>query len=150
MSATKFVALPYVSAACPANPIFPTVENLYRPIIDVRLQYKGQEADFVFPCLVDSGADFCVFPAQFGEQMGINIKAGKAFDTSGIGGKASLHFHKIGVGLIFPTLVKYFQCLAGFTYQREGTGVLGRKGFFELFDCVTFREKQSMFELYTQ
>lgn len=82
--------------------------------------------------------------------MGIDIDAGKAFDTSGIGSKATLHFHKITVGLVLPGLVKYFQCQAGFTYQKEGTGVLGRKGFFELFDCVIFREKQSLFELYVQ
>jgi hypothetical protein len=141
-------AFPYTPVACPANPIFPTIENISRPILNVGLRYGSRRAVFGFPCLVDSGADFCIFPAQYGHQAGIHVKAGKPFDTSGVGSKATAYFHKISVGVVLPEVVEYFDCTAGFSFDMETTGVLARKGFFEAFDCVIFREKQSLFELY--
>jgi hypothetical protein len=143
-------ALPYTPVACPANPIIPTIENISRPILNIGLKHGSGQAVFGFACLVDSGADFCIFPAQFGYKAGIDVKAGKVFDTSGVGSVATAYYHEIAVGVVLPKQVIYFDCTAGFSFDMELTGVLGRRGFFEAFDCVTFRERQRLIELYLE
>ena len=104
---------------------------------------------FSFRFLVDSGADFCVFPATFGELIEIDVKKGREIISFGVGGKETLYFHQVKVGIIVRSEVWRFQCLAGFSYKMnpKGTGLLGRNGFFDLFEEVSFNQNKQMFRL---
>ena len=98
---------------------------------------------------MDSGADFCVFPARFGELIGIDIKKGELKPSFGVGGMESLYFHHIKVGLIIKGDIWKFSCYAGFSTKMnvKGTGLLGRNGFFDLFEEVSLNQNKRMFKL---
>ena len=71
--------------------------GLIRPIIPVLLQYK-QNNPISYEALVDSGADMCVFPAEIGELMGINIRTGHKGSLSGVIGKSGVvYYHSIEI-----------------------------------------------------
>lgn len=112
------------------------------------LQYQGKSLEFVFPSVIDSGADYCMFPAQFGEKIGIPIRNGNVQATAGIGDDTA-YFHSLSVHVGIEGKVYYFDCYAGFMYSldRIGVGLLGRHGFFELFESVTFRHNVGVVEL---
>ena len=106
--------------------------GVLRPVIPIRLHSK---ADFVdYEVLVDSGADLCLFHAEIGEFLGINIAKGKPREVFGVGGKASIfymHQIKIEVGG-WPHEIE-----AGFMPKVAGNimryGLAGQKGFFDIF-----------------
>lgn len=90
----------------------------------------------MFHALVDSGASVNLFPARFGEQVGINIKKGKLVKLFGIGDKViSAYRHKIKLhfGL------KVFEINTDFSFEQN-LPLLGRDGFFNLFQKVIFDE----------
>src|SRR3989344_420448 len=65
-----------------------------RPVIPIKL--KSFTADVDYEVLVDSGADLCIFHAEIGELLGIDVKKGKPQEVFGVGGKASIYYlHKI-------------------------------------------------------
>jgi hypothetical protein len=82
---------------------------------------------------IDSGATNCVFHAQIGESLGIDIKAGEVEKTTGITGSATLYMHEITIyAMGDPYLIR-----AGFSYELPVAGILGMMGFFDHFK-VTF------------
>ena len=104
---------------------------------------------FYIDSLVDSGADFCVFPANTGKAIGLDIHEGENVSTFGIGGKETLYFHKVKVEVIINDEPWIFECRAGFLTKlnSKGIGFLGRDGFFDLFQEVTFNQSVKMFRL---
>jgi len=117
-------------------------------ILKTSLFYKDNER-FYFDSLIDSGADFCVFPANLGEAAGLNVFEGKNAITFGVGGKETLYFHKVKVEVIIKDEPWIFECRAGFSIKlnAKGIGFLGRDGFFDLFQEVSFNQKVKMFRL---
>ena len=122
---------------------------VYAPILETFLYHRDRETGFSFYSLVDSGADFCVFPSKFGEVMGLDIKSGDEIPSFGVGGQETLYFHQIRIGVIIDQEEWKFNCTAGFSVKmnRKGTGFLGRKGFFDLFKEVSFNQNKKMFRL---
>lgn len=115
---------------------------MFAPIISIRLSY-GHKLSFPFSSLVDSGATRNLFPARFGEQIGINIKKGKLVKLLGIGDKevfAYSHKIKIYLGL------KFFETEADFSFEQN-LPLLGRDGFFNLFQKVIFDESFHQLQL---
>lgn len=58
----------------------------YAAVISVRIS-SGHRLSVPFHALIDSGASINLFPAHFGEQIGINIKSGQRTKLLGIGDK---------------------------------------------------------------
>ena len=89
-----------------------------------------------------------MFPAQFGERIGVPIREGKAQATAGIGDDMG-YFHTVKVLVVVGERRYFFNCYAGFMYalDRIGIGLLGRHGFFELFEAVTFKHDAKVVEL---
>lgn len=89
-----------------------------------------------------------MFPAQFGEQVGVPIREGQTQSTAGIG-EDTAYFHWVKVFVVIGKTRYYFKCYAGFMYSldRIGIGLLGRHGFFELFESVTFKHNAQLIEL---
>lgn len=104
---------------------------------------------FDFPSVVDSGADFCVFPAKYGSILGLDILRGPAIVTHGVGGQETLYFHEIKVGVYIREQLWKFNATVGFSYKmnKKGTGLLGRQGFFDQFTEVAFNQKKRMLRI---
>ncbi|MEO6239813.1 MAG: aspartyl protease family protein [Bacteroidia bacterium] len=116
-----------------------------RPIIPIQLIHNNQKIGY--EVLVDSGADLCVFNAEIGEAIGIDIERGKRRMISGIGGKSAimfLHTVQIKVG------EQEYKIEAGFMPDVAGRviqyGVVGQQGFFENF-IVKFDYQKEEIEL---
>ena len=104
---------------------------IFKPIIPVKISNLG--AGVKYAALIDSGADFCIFDAGIGEYLGINIKSAAEIQFGGIqtlgGAKAYLHKVNIEIG------GHKFRTDVGFSYDiaRHGYGILGQRGFFDIF-----------------
>ncbi len=106
--------------------------NVLRPVIPIKLK-KG-DVSIVYEVLVDSGADLCIFDAEIGEALGLDIMKGKMMAVTGVGGKSSpyyLHSIEIEVGG-WPCKIE-----AGFMPDVSGRvmpfGLVGQNGFFDNF-----------------
>ncbi len=113
------------------------------------LFHKNKDRLFYIDSIVDSGADFCVFPVDAGKAIGLDIREGKSISTFGIGGKETLYFHKVIVEVIINDQSWKFECRVGFSSKlnAKGIGFLGRDGFFDLFKEVSFNQQVKMFRL---
>jgi hypothetical protein len=103
--------------------------GINRPIIPIQLQYK-QSAPISYEVLVDSGADLCIFDAEIGELLGIDVYSGVRQTVKGITGKSEpyfLHEVKIIVGGHAIKAVTGFMRNPG----SDWFGVVGQQGFFD-------------------
>lgn len=105
--------------------------SLLKPIISIKIKARGNELRYA--ALIDSGADFCIFDAELAEYLGLNVRSGKKEEFGGVqeagGAEAFLHEITINVG------GWDYKMTAGFSYDiaKHGFGILGQKGFFDLF-----------------
>lgn len=104
---------------------------ILKPIIPIKISYK--ENSLKYGALIDSGADFCIFDAEIGEYIGIDIKSGVKEIFGGVQelGKAEAFLHKINLNIGGWD----YKATVGFSYDiaKHGFGILGQKGFFDLF-----------------
>ena len=122
---------------------------MHSPRLSTVLEWNGIRTKFSFPSVVDSGADYCVFPASFGERLGIDVKNGKPAKMSGFGGGGQCFYHKVNVLVMIENKIWRFECFAGFSELMNdlGIGLLGRHGFFELFEEIIFDQRSKLFKL---
>lgn len=105
--------------------------SILKPIVPVQIT-AGREV-IRYAALIDSGADFCIFDGQIGEYLGLDVRAGRREVFGGIqergGAEAFLHNISISIG------GWKYGIDAGFSYDiaQHGFGILGQKGFFDLF-----------------
>lgn len=105
--------------------------SILKPIIPIKIAHK--DAAVKYAVLIDSGADFCIFDAKIGEYLGLQIKSGIREIFGGIQekGEAEAFLHEIIInigGWDYKTTI-------GFSYDiaNHGFGILGQKGFFDIF-----------------
>jgi len=115
----------------------------YYPIVSIQL--SGNHRIYFQPikCVVDSGADFNLLPANIGEDLGFNIKKGEKVTHTGIG-NITLVAYKHTVTLYLEGYK--FKTDVHFSYDHK-IPILGRDGFFKYFKKVTFNEKELRLEL---
>lgn len=105
--------------------------SLSKPIIPIKISVG--EIEIKYAALIDSGADFCIFDAEIGEYLGLDIKNGRREEFGGIqergGATAFLHNIVLNIG------GTEYKTTIGFSYDiaRHGFGILGQKGFFDIF-----------------
>lgn len=104
---------------------------IIKPIIPINIFYKDKSLKY--GALIDSGADFCIFDAEIGEYLGLSIQLGDKEIFGGIQekGGATAFLHEITLdigGWDYKTII-------GFSYDiaKHGFGILGQKGFFDIF-----------------
>lgn len=106
--------------------------GILRPVIPIKLKNKNQEIGY--QVLVDSGADLCLFDAEMGEAIGIEVTKGGPREIFGVGGKASLYYiHHVTIDVGgHDYLIE-----AGFMPNVAGRvmpyGLVGQRGFFDNF-----------------
>lgn len=127
----------------------PFMENgklgaIYIPIIPIKLSANHKMYPRSIKCLLDSGADFNLMPADVGEKMGLNIKRGRKRQHLGIG----------NVGIVaYAHPVKIFAGGHSFTTEMDFSydhkiPLLGRSGFFAYFKKIVFNEKSLQVDLH--
>lgn len=102
-----------------------------RPVIPIKIKNKGRSVNY--EVLIDSGADLCIFDAEIGELIDINIESGRRDVVGGIAGQTAEYFiHPIEIevgGWSYKIEAGFLQRAAGgFNY-----GVVGQRGFFDIF-----------------
>lgn len=102
-----------------------------RPVIPIKIKYKNHFISY--EVLVDSGADFCIFDAEIGDLLKIPFETGKQDIVSGIAGQKAVYFiHPVEMEVGGWT----YKIEAGFLRNVAGSinyGVVGQKGFFDIF-----------------
>jgi hypothetical protein len=119
-------------------------KSVLKPIIPIELISDTKRIKY--GALIDSGADFCIFEAEVGEYLGFDVKSGLKEPFGGIQDRAGsfcyMHEVKISVG------GWEYNTTVGFSYDiaKHGFGILGQKGFFNLFS-IKFDYKKEEIEL---
>lgn len=117
-----------------------------RPVVPIKIKNEGNTVGY--EVLVDSGADLCIFDAEIGEAIGIDVKSGKRHEVFGVGGKSSIYFLHEEVEIEVGG--HSYKIDAGFMHNVAGNvmpyGIVGQNGFFSIF-VVKFDLKKEMVEL---
>lgn len=126
------------------DPVSGITKTIYLPLIPIRLAYKHKLGKVAVDCLIDSGADINLFPADWGESVGINILKGQKQIINGIGAIGVESFvHEvnlyIGSDIVFLTKANFSHC--------QEIPLLGRSGFFNHFKKISFLENERVVEL---
>lgn len=115
--------------------------QIKRPIIPVIL--KSQSQFVIYPALIDSGSDYCIFSIELANVLAVKLSKEKA-QFRGIGqDKVEGYWGEIEakVGNVSFTIKAIFAEIGEF-----GHGILGQKGFFDIF-IVKFDLKKEEIEL---
>jgi len=107
---------------------FSKKQILLRPIIPISLKSAGTALRY--EALIDSGADFCIFPIEIGKKLGLDInRLSKIYFTSATGdlveGRKAEVKLDIGDGKFSSQII--------FADLENSVGILGQYGFFNLF-----------------
>ncbi|HZP77955.1 MAG TPA: aspartyl protease family protein [Pseudolabrys sp.] len=118
-----------------------------RPIIPIVVRNPASEQSVRYLALVDSGADECIFAGEIGELVGLNILGGQQRIVSGVvaGERRPYYVHHIEIevgGWRRRTAAGFMPDLA-----PNGHGLLGQRGFFDLFSFVKFEQPSGIIEL---
>jgi hypothetical protein len=110
--------------------------GVLRPIVPIGLSFRSKSIKYF--AVVDSGADICLFHSEIAGILGINIEDGEEGSVGGItqGEIQQYYIHPVTLsvgGWDFPTKVGFMP-----TLSKLGYGLLGQRGFFDLFKSVKF------------
>lgn len=109
-----------------------------KPIISVGINFKRNNP-VIIHCLLDSGADLNLIPANIGEVLKIPVKKGIKQIITGIGGIQIESFFHEGVGIFIEG--HKIETNAYFSYQQQ-IPLLGQNGFFDKCEGVLFNRKK--------
>ena len=132
------LVIPYRIEPRSSTPAFPDRTHVARPSVLTTLDYRRRSLPFSFYSVIDSGADYCIFPTKYGERIGISVRDGDQHRAQGVTAAGTVYFHDVKVWVSIGRRRYWFKCRAGFMYSLQSIGLLGRHGFFELFESVTF------------
>jgi hypothetical protein len=116
-----------------------------RPIIPIRLSYGGSAVNV--PALIDSGADFNVFPLSIAKDLGLHLNMDKPIILGGVGEKSQkltgymaildLTLFNKGESIKFSSPVVFTEDI-----PSNGFSLLGETGFFDHLDNISFFYKR--------
>ncbi len=110
-----------------------------RPIIDIIIKTNKNFA--IYPILIDSGADYCIFHIELAKALGVKLTK-KRTSVRGVGKDKIKGFW----GEVEIRLSNYsYQTRAIFADISDfGHGILGQQGFFDHFDVKLSYQKQEI------
>ena len=124
-----------------------------RPVILITLRNPRAPSlpGIRYEALVDSGSDRCIFSAEIGELLGIDITAtDKVLYVGGVvaGQRRPIYVHPVEIQ-VGDRSAPSFAANVGFMpdFSKSGHGLLGRDGFFDQFSFVKFRDFESEVEI---
>ena len=121
--------------------------GVLRPVIPIVAVHKENQLNY--EVLVDSGSDVDIFDANVAETLGLTLTSGEKSKVAGITGvEEPMYTHPINLivgGHLFKDVnVGFLKRIGDYGY-----GVVGQKGFFDLF-VVKFVLKKEEIELKTR
>jgi Aspartyl protease len=121
--------------------------GIERPIIPIRVRNPATRRSVRYLALVDSGADECIFAAEIGELIGLDVSTGRKRTVSGVvaGQTRPYYVHDVELevgGWRRPAAIGFMLDLA-----PNGHGLLGQRGFFDLFSFVKFERPDGIIEV---
>jgi hypothetical protein len=111
--------------------------QVIRPVIPIQVRYGENTAKY--EVLVDSGADMCLFDAEMGELLGIDVEQGRAHTVTGVTANPQKYY-------MHPVTISVggweYKIQAGFMpHFTSEYGIVGQIGFFEQFTVkFTYRK----------
>ena len=112
---------------------------ILRPIIPLSIKY--QDKALRFEALIDSGADFNIFPVEIAKKLGIILKNSDQISFAGVGGNI---INGIKADVLLEIGSKKIQ--ARVVFAPVESGILGQYGFFDL--CkISFNLKNKIIEI---
>ena len=119
------------------------IDALYAPIVQIRIAAHHKMYPRILECLVDSGSDYNLLPADIADLLGIKLKKGEEVEHIGIGdiaitayrhrAKLFIQRHSFETDIDFSRANKF--------------QILGRYAFFRFFKKVIFDEVKKRVEL---
>jgi hypothetical protein len=127
--------------------------DIERPVVPITLRNPRNPLTpaIGYLGLVDSGSDRCIFSSQVADLLGIDLTATEdmvyiAGVVAGERRPVYLHVIEIEVGEAggpsYSTLVGFMP-----DFSPSGQALLGRRGFFDHFSFVKFKDFESMVEI---
>lgn len=110
--------------------------------VSIALPYQNAPRTKRFEAVVDSGASRCMFNADIGRSIGLDIEAGRREETLGISGRSCVYIHEIALYVPGGSI----NVKAGFMEGLQVSGLLGMNGFFENFN-VRFDLSELIFDI---
>lgn len=119
------------------------VGEVARPIIEIIIKYKRGEMVGPIAALIDSGADYNLFPSYMCQSLGINLKSGQKFSVRGVSGDKIITYRHFGIRIFVEgDAVDTFIDFSDFYHEIP---ILGQQGFFDKFRSVRFsRSKEEI------
>lgn len=131
--------------------IFPQIDSsgkevgeIARPIIQIFLNYKHGKIFGPLECLLDSGADFNVFPSDIAQTLGINLKRGMVKITEGVGRHRIKTYRHFGIKIYIEG--HSFETSIDFS-EEVTVPLLGQQGFFDKIKSIKFTRDKEEFLL---
>lgn len=113
-----------------------------KPSVTFQLQDNKRRWRY-FGALVDSGADFSIFPSRTAVILGIDLKKLRRIEVEATDGHV---FKAYQTSILAKLGNKIFRIKIGFVDNPQLTPAMGRAGFFETFK-VEFDERQKVVKL---
>jgi len=146
MSVKPNYLYPYKSFNLKPFPSSKRSVEIRRPIIPVTVIYGKRLVQF--EALLDSGADYNIFPGDIAIYLGINLKQGSKRNIHGISGNSINGYqHQVKLKIadqIYRTSITFSNNL-----PENALAVLGNIGFFDHFS-VLFDYKEGQVTLWTK
>lgn len=122
----------------------PKKQWIKRPLLQVTLSKGAKHVNLI--CLVDSGADDCLFPESLTKLLDIDLKSGDLKQFAGIAAGHIVGAYRHTIGLQVHGLPEKVEIDAYFTEGDYVQGLLGQTGFFENFK-VSFERYKGQFDV---
>ena len=118
-----------------------------RPVIPILVRNPKTKQSVGYQALVDSGSDDCIFSAEIADLIGIDITAGEREDVGGVvaGQRRPMYFHHVEVSV--GGNVRAIRAAFMPDLSTNGHGLLGQRGFFDLFAFVKFEHSKGTIEV---
>jgi len=122
-----------------------------RPYVNLFLRSGFATTDTVYG-LVDSGADYPIFPLHFANTLKLNLTEGRPWSFRGTTGQLQIaYLHEVEMSVWDAeneNLAFRFNTIVSFCpdFQFPGGSLLGQEGFLEHF-TASFRKKDNYFDL---
>ena len=104
---------------------------ILKPVIPIKILRGNNIVSYA--ALIDSGADICIFHSDVGKYLGLDISSGIRAEFGGVqgigGSEAFLHKAMLNIGgWDYETAIGFSDDIAEHSF-----GILGQKGFFDIF-----------------
>lgn len=137
-------SFPYTFGSIDKSPAFPDGARVCRPLLKILLAH-GEALSEPLDALVDTGADFCIFPATVADQLNLKWEELPSAPGYGAGTDHDIRFARI---TIIQRELGPWPVYAGLSkeWSARGIGILGWMGFLEHMN-VSFKSGSQLIQL---